>query len=161
MQTITQGHRQLLDVLAPFACQVAMAAMKEPQERVPADLQELMRAVQHVDASDLLRQSSLIPKSCAPALIFVARHEPDLFPKPFARRIVHALNPARLWNIACDVDGLDVEGIDVAQVTDDDLWRGRRYLWKSLDARTPNATELLIAPQTFSQILDAYEEQLK
>jgi hypothetical protein len=155
MQTITQGHRQLLDVLAQIACQVAMAATKEPHEHVPKDLQSLMRALQHMNASDPLRQSLWIVNSCAPALIFVARHEPDLFPKPFARAIVHELKPVRLWNIACGDDGLDVEGIDVARITN---FGDHTYMWESLEARTPNTMELLIVPQVFRRILDAYEE---
>jgi hypothetical protein len=140
MQTITQGHRQLLDVLAQIACQVAMAATKEPHEHVPKDLQSLMRALQHMNASDPLRQSLWIVNSCAPALIFVARHE---------------LKPVRLWNIACGDDGLDVEGIDVARITN---FGDHTYMWESLEARTPNTMELLIVPQVFRRILDAYEE---
>jgi hypothetical protein len=159
MHTITPGHRSLLDVLVQLACHVAVAATKEPHERVPEDLQDLMRALQHVDASDPLRQSYYIVESCAPALIFVARHVPDIFPKPLARAIVHEVKPMKLWNIACDVDGIDVQGIDVARMNNSLV--SHAYLWDSLDARAPNATELLIAPQTFSRILDAYEEQFK
>jgi hypothetical protein len=153
--TPTHGYQYLLDVLVQLACHVAMATMKEQHERTPADLQELMRALQHVDASGPPRKSSYI-SIYAPALIFVARHEPDLFPKPFARAIVQELSATKLWNIACDVDGLVVEGIDVARITDDEDYR-----WESLDDRTPNAMDLFIAPQVFSLILDAYEEQLK
>jgi hypothetical protein len=162
MVVITPGHRWLIDVLAQFACHVALpTTAKEPHERVPEDLQDLMRTLQDVYAGDPSRQSYRIAKSCAPALIFVARHEPDLFPKPFARGIVHELKPVRLWNIACDVDGLDVEGIEGARITNDIFGHGKQYLWDSLDARASNATELLIAPHTFCQILDAYEEQVK
>jgi hypothetical protein len=147
-----------------------MATTKEPHERVPEDLQEIMRALQDVNANRPSRQSDQIVRSCAPALIFVARHEPDLFPKPFARAIAHALNPVRLWNVACGIDGLNVQGIDVTRIIDDNfLWENlniidhdsESYLWESLNARTPNATDLFIAPQVFILILDAYEEQLK
>jgi hypothetical protein len=137
-----------------------MHTTNEQHERAPDDVKDLMRTLLHMDASDPLRQSSWFVERCVPALIFIARHEPDLFPKPFARRIVHELKPVRLWNIVCDVDGLDVEGIDVARITNVNFG-GHTYMWESLDARTPNATELLIAPQTFSRILDAYEEQVE
>jgi hypothetical protein len=161
MRTITEGRRFLLDLLVQIACHVAMATTNEPRERIPEDLKDMMHVLQHVDASDPLRQSHDIVESCVPALIFVARHEPGLFPKPFARAIVHDLEPAKLWNVACGVDGLDVEGIDVTRITDDDFSPDYEYLWDSLNTRTPHATELLIAPHTFSQILDAYEEQVK
>jgi hypothetical protein len=161
MRTITRGHRSLLDALVQLACCVAMPTTNEQHERAPDDVKDLMRTLLHIDASDPLRQSSWFVERCVPALIFIARHEPDLFPKPFARRIVHDLNPVQLWNIACDVGGLDVEGIDLAYITDDIFGHGEQYLWDSLDARAPNATELLIAPQTFSRILDAYEEQVE
>jgi hypothetical protein len=158
---ITDGHQDLLDVLVQLACHIAMATTKEPHGHVPDDLQDIMRALQHLNASDPLRVLNRyrIVERCVPALIFVARHEPDLFPKPFAQGMVHRLEPVRLWNIACGVDGLDVEGIDVARITNE--YDGEIYMWESLEARTPNTTELLIAPQTFSRILDAYEEQLK
>jgi hypothetical protein len=155
MNTMTQGGRSLLDVLVQFACQVAMAATKEPHERVPENLKDLLRALEQVDARHLTYFPRSFVHSCASALIFVARHEPDLFPKPFARTIVHALKPLQVWNIACDVDGLDVEGIDVARIN------VHSYLWSSLEARTDNALELLIAPLPFARILDAYEEQVK
>jgi hypothetical protein len=125
---ITDGHHYLLDALVQLACHVAMATTKEPHGHVPDDLQDIMCALQHVDARDPLRQSSRIVYSCAPALIFVARHKPDLFPKPFARAIVHELKPVRLWNIACGVHGLDVEGIDVARITN---FGGHTYMWES------------------------------
>jgi hypothetical protein len=134
-----------------------MATTTEPHKRVPETLRDLMRTLQYMDASNPLRQSSNIQKSCAPALIFVARREPDRFPKAFARAIVHELKSVRLWNIACDVDGLDVKGIDVARITNDHS--GEDYLWKILDARTPNATDRFIEPHVFGRILDAYEEQ--
>jgi hypothetical protein len=161
MPIINKGHRDLLDVLVQLACHVAIATPKEPHGDVPENLQNLMRALQHVDAGDPSHQSYKIAKSCAPALIFVARHTPDLFPKPFARAIVHELRPVELWNVACDVEGLIIEGIDVVRIPDYDIWPDRGYLWQSLNARTPHATELLIAPHTFSRILDAYEEQVK
>jgi hypothetical protein len=159
MRTITPGHRDLLDVLVQLACHVAMAATKEPHERVPEDLKHLMRAIQHVDASDPSHKHSShrIAGSYVPALIFVARHEPDLFPKAFARAIVHKLKAVQLWNIACDVVGLDIEGIDVARITDLGDHEGRRFLWNYLNDRTPDAMELLIAPQVFSRILNVYE----
>jgi hypothetical protein len=157
---ITGSHRNLLDVLVQFACDVATATTKEPHERVPEDVKTLLRALQHVDASDLLRQSSEIVSSCIPALVIVAKHEPELFPKPLARAIVHRLTPARLWNIARDVDGIDVKGIDQARITDDFSDQRSNYLWESLHARTPNATELLVSPQPLGRILNAYEEQL-
>jgi hypothetical protein len=158
---ITDGHQYLLDVLVQLACHVAMATTKEPHGHVPDDLQDIMRALQHLNASDPLRvlDRYRIVESCVPALIFVARHEPDLFPKPFARGMVHRLEPVRLWNIACDVDVIDIEGIDVTRITNDDA--GWYDIWNSLNTRTPNATELLLAPHTFSRILAAYEEQIK
>jgi hypothetical protein len=161
MHIITLGHRDLLDVLVQLACHVSMTTTREPHGHVPDDLQDLMRALQYVDTSDPLRQSYKIVESCVPALIFLATQEPDLFPKPFARAIVHGLEPVKLWNIACDVDGLDVEGIEVARIPRDFPRPDIGYLWDSLNARTPNATELLIAPQPFRRILDAYEEQVE
>jgi hypothetical protein len=155
MNTMTRGSRSLLDVLVQFACQVAMAATKEPHESVPENLKDLLRALEQVDARDLSYRPSSFVHSCASALIFVATHEPDLFPKPFARTIVHALEPLQVWNIACDVDGLDVEGIDVARIND------HSYLWSSLEARADNALELLIAPLPFAMILDAYKKLVK
>jgi hypothetical protein len=150
-----RDSRSLLDVLVQFACQVAVATTKEPHERVPENLKDLLRALEQVDAKDLSYMPSSFVHSCTSALIFVARHEPDLFPKPFVRTIVHALEPLQLWNIACDVDGLDVEGIDVTRINDP------LYLWSSLALDTNNAMELLIAPMPFTRILDAYEEQVK
>jgi hypothetical protein len=146
-----------------LACHVAIATTNEPHGRVPKDLEDIMRAVQHHDASApsnlLYKSSSRTVRFCAPALISVARHQPDLFPKRFARAIVHKLAPLELWNIACGVDGLDVEGIDVARIVDDHS--GQDYLWEGLNTRTPDAIELLIAPHTFSLILDAYEKQVE
>jgi hypothetical protein len=134
-----------------------MATRKKAHEHVPEDLKNVLRALQHMDASDLSHRRSYIVNSCASGLVFAARHEPDLFPKPFARAIVHKLEPITLWNIACDVDGLDVEGINVERITNDR--HGWYYLWERMDARTPNAANLFIASQVFSRILDAYEEQ--
>jgi hypothetical protein len=159
MHIITPGHRDLLDVLVQLACNAAMDSTKEPHERVPETLKDLMHALQHVDASDPSRRVYWIAESCVPALIFVARNEPDLFPKPFARAIMHKLEPLRLWNIACGIEGLEIENIDVARITNTIF--GKAYMWDSLDARTTNATELLIAPRTLNRILDAYEEQVK
>jgi hypothetical protein len=172
MHTITQGHRRLLNILGQLACLVAMATTEEPHERVPEDLKDLMRILQHLEASAPLYEprgnlysSGENLDGCAPALIFVARHEPNLFPKTFAREIVHEkLECLRLWTIACDVDGLDTEGIDMDLVAD--VEGGRWYLWHlwhlySLHDRMPNATELLIAPPVFGRILDAYEEQIE
>jgi hypothetical protein len=146
-----------------LACRVAIATTNEPHGRVPKDLEDIMRAVQHHDFSApsnlLYKSSSRTVRFCAPALISVARHQPDLFPKRFARAIVHNLEPLELWNIACGVDGLNVEDINVVPIVDDDS--GRQYLWESLNTRTPDAMELLIAPHTFSRILDAYEKQVE
>jgi hypothetical protein len=157
--SMTVGHCKLLHILGQFACQAAMLTTTEPHEHVLPDLKEILHALQHIDIniSSSSHQSYGITNGCAPALIFVARHEPDLFPKPFARTIVHELQPVQLWNIACDTVGLDVEGIDVARIADADS--GRRYLWESLNTRTPNATELFIAPPIFGRILDAYKTQ--
>jgi hypothetical protein len=80
MHTITRGHRRILDFLAQFACHVAMATTQEPHKSVPEDLKDLMRALQQADASDTLHQSFGIWECRAPALIAVARREPDLFP---------------------------------------------------------------------------------
>jgi hypothetical protein len=110
-----------------LACRVAVATTKEPHGRVPKDLEDIMRAVQHHDVG--ASSSPLYSPSwefCAPALIFLARHEPDLFPKRFARAMVHGLAPLELWNIVCGVDGLNVESIDMARIADDDS--GRYYL---------------------------------
>jgi hypothetical protein len=163
MPTIGHQHRLLLDSLAQLACHVSMATTaNQPHERIPEDLKDIMRALQHVDA---LNKPSHFPylgigDSCALALIFVARREPDLFPKGLARAIMHSkIDKLRLWNVACDVAGLDVEGIDVARIPDGPP--GRCHLWNSLEARTPNATELLLAPLPFGRILDAYEEQIE
>jgi hypothetical protein len=172
MHTITRGHRRLLDILGKLACLVTTATTEEPHERVPEDLKDLMRILQHLEASAPLYEprgnlysSGEDLDGCAPALIFVARHEPDLFPKTFAREIVHEkLESLRLWNIACDVDGLDTEGIDMDLVADVEV--GRFWLWYelnsiSLHTWTMDATELLIAPPIFGRILDAYEEQVE
>jgi hypothetical protein len=160
MPILTKGYRLLLDFLVQVACQVALAITEEPHELVPEDLKNVLLALQQGsdDTYVGLYQSFFLMQRCAPAFIFIARHEPDLLPKPFARAIVHQLNPVQLWNIVCGVDGLDVEGIDVARITNDSS--GRDYLWESLNARTPNATELLIAPRPFGQILDSYERQV-
>jgi hypothetical protein len=113
-----------------LACRVATATSKEPHGRLPKDLEDIMRDVQHHNVDDpsnpLYQSSSRTVRFCAPALISVARHQPDLFPKSFARAMVHKLAPLELWNIACGVDGLDVEGIDVARISDDH-W-GQNYL---------------------------------
>jgi hypothetical protein len=159
MPLITRPHRLLQDILVQYACFVAMATTTEPHGCVPEDLKDIMRASQLVDASDPWDKPQWTVDSCALGLIFVARREPDLFPKRFARDIVHRLEPSQLWKVACDVVGLDVEGIDVARITNDYL--GKVSLWESLHARTPNATEILIAPQPFVRILDAYEEQVE
>jgi hypothetical protein len=144
-----------------LACQIAITITEEPHELVPEDLKNVLLALQQASDDSYVGsyQCFFLIQRCAPALIFVARREPDLFPKLFARAIVHKLNPVQLWNIVCGVDGLDVEGIDVARITNDSS--GRDYMWESLNARTPNATELLIAPQPFGQILDSYERQVQ
>jgi hypothetical protein len=143
-----------------LACRIAMATTNEPHRRVPKDLGDIMRVVQRVGAvGDSLYGSNYAVHLCAPALVSAARHDPDLFPKRFARAIVHRLAPLELWNIACGVDGLDVEGIDVARIANTDS--GWHYLWESLNTRTPDAMELLIAPHTFSRILDAYEKYVE
>jgi hypothetical protein len=157
MHTFTEGHRLLLDVLVQLACLAAMATMNEPHERVPDNLKDLMHALRLVNTSNKFHRSHEILDVCGPALIFVARREPDLFPKPFARTIAHGLEPAKLWHIAREVDELDIEGIDVTRINCVD----QDYLWESLNARTPNATELLIAPHTFSRILDIYEGKVR
>jgi hypothetical protein len=159
MDDITHDHRYLLDVLAMLACHVAMATTNEPHGRVPKDLEDIMRAIQRLDAlGDSSYLHSWTERFCAPALISLARHKPDLFPKRFARAIVDKLAALELWNIACGVDGLDIEGIDVARIVNDGS--GQRYLRESLRTRTPDAIELFIAPHTFSRILDAYEQQV-
>jgi hypothetical protein len=160
MHTITEWHQHLLDVLAMLACRVVIATTNQLHRCVPKDFEDIMRAVQRVD---LLGVSLYWPfwteRFCAPALISVARDEPDLFPKRFARAIVYKLELLELWNIACGVDGLDVEGINLARIDDDDF--NQIYFWECLNTRTPDAIELLIAPPTFSQILDAYEKQVE
>jgi hypothetical protein len=160
---MTEEHHFLLDFLAMLACRVAIATTNERHGRVPKDLEDIMRAIQRLDAPG---GSSYLPswteRFCAPALISVAKHDPALFPKRFARAIVYKLAPLELWNIACGIDGLDVVGIEVARIADG--WRqrsGEGYLWESLNTRTPNAIELLIASPTFSRILDAYEKQVE
>jgi hypothetical protein len=143
-----------------LACSVAVATTKKPHGCVPKDLEDIMRVIQHHDVG--ASNGPLYSPSwefCAPALIFLSRHEPDLFPKRFARAIVRTLKPLELWNIACGVDGLDIEGMDVARIADADS--GRHYLWESLNTRTPDTIELLIAPHTFSRIIDAYEKQVE
>jgi hypothetical protein len=148
-----------------LACRVAMATTNEPYGRVPKDLEDIMRAVQHHDVGHpsirwpRYQSFSGTVRFCAPALISLARHEPNLFPKHFARAMVHELAALELWNIACGVDGLDVEGIDVASIAN--THSGRHALWGRLNYRTPGAAELLIAPHTFSRILDAYEKQVE
>jgi hypothetical protein len=172
MHTITRGHRRLLDILGQLACLVAMATTEEPHECVPEDLKDLMRILQHLEASAPLYEprgnlysSGEDLDGCAPALIFVARHEPDLFPKTFARKIVHEkLESLRLWTIACDVDGLNVDALHMDLAADVEV--GRFYLWYELNSLslhtwTFDATELLIAPPIFGRILDAYEEQVE
>jgi hypothetical protein len=165
--TITQEHLHLLDVLAMLACRVAITITDEPHGHIPQDLEDIMRAVQHhdiVDLSNPLYQSfSGTVRACAPALIFVARYEPDLFPNHFARAMVYQLAPLELWNIACGVDGINVEGISVAHIPGADS--GQHSLWESLNfsnswgGRAP--IEVLIAPPVFSRILNAYEKQVE
>jgi hypothetical protein len=63
----TKDHRYLLDVLAMLACRVAVATTNEPHGRVPKDLEDIMRAVQRVDAvGDSLYGS---PGLCASVLL--------------------------------------------------------------------------------------------
>jgi hypothetical protein len=162
MCTITRGHQRLLDVLVQLACRVAMVTTNDPHERVPEDLKDIMRALQRAGAGDLSHRRSRIVDRCHRALIFVASREPDLFPKPFARAIVHELKSVQLWNIACDVVGLSgVEGIDVARISDDYFGQGHRYVWDCLNAHAPDATERFIEPVVFNRILRAYEEQVE
>jgi hypothetical protein len=157
MNTTTPGHRKLLNILAQLACPVAMATTKEPHERVPEDLKTLMRALQQVDWDD---STDMSPRCLdfivwTPALKFVAKHEPDLFPKTIARTMVYRLGRSfrdvRLWNIACTVDGLDLIGT-YEPASDHDS-----YLRRQMFYRTPHVIELLIAPRPFGQILDAFE----
>jgi hypothetical protein len=158
MRSLAPGHRKLLDTLVQYACQAAILTTTEPPEHVPADLKDLLLSLQQVEVDYPLHQSCELVKSCAPALISVARLAPDLFPQPLARGIVHDLDHLRLWEIVCDVEGLDVDGIDVSLINGQ---IGSNYLWRRLDACTPNATELLIAPQVFRRILNSYEEQVE
>jgi hypothetical protein len=152
----------LLDTLVQYACQASILTTTESHEHVPADLKNLLLCLQQVERKGnhplALRRSCGIVKSCAPALISVARHEPDLFPQPLARAIVHDLNHLRLWYIACDIEGLDVECIDMRHINSHN---DGSYLWRRLDFCAPNATELFIAPQVFSRILNSYEEQVE
>jgi hypothetical protein len=160
-QTATWEHCKLLEILMQYACNAATLTTTEPHKHVPEDLKEILLTLKQVDAGYPLRQSDLMAdKVYTPALMSVARHEPDLFPKTLARTIVHTqLEPLRLWSVACDVIGMNVEGIDVTRINNNYL--GREYLWDSLITCTPNALKLLITPQAFSRILDAFEEQLK
>jgi hypothetical protein len=118
---------------------------------VPENLKSLLRTLQHMYNSCPPHPSSFgIVRSCATALIFVARHEPELFPKPLARTMVRRIKGRHLLHLVQDVEGLDLGGVDVNRLSS---------RWESLDARSLGAMERLIEPRPFARILDAYTDE--
>jgi hypothetical protein len=112
----------------------------------------MLRALQRVHTRCPPSSSSWIRRtqSCRTALIFIARHEPDLFPKPLARAIVQATSSPRVLEVAQGVDGLDLEGADMYHLG---------VKWESLDARSRAVIEHLIEPGLIDRILEAYEDE--
>jgi hypothetical protein len=115
---------------------------------VPENLKSFLQALDraYLSSSSHPHASGRIVSSCANALIFVARHEPGLFPKPFARAIILQMDCRRLLNLAQHIGGLDLRGIRMEPL------EGR---WQRLDADSHAFVERLIEPSTFSQILDS------
>jgi hypothetical protein len=150
--TQTGKYQWLLDLLAQLACQVALAMEPKPCEHVPEDLKSFLVALRGVHQVCLPYPSSRISGSCATALVFVARHEPDLFPKPLARALVRQSEGGHLLAMAQDIWGLDLEGVDM-----DDLGSS----WEYMDTRSRGVIERLIEPEPFAKILDAYEGDVR
>jgi hypothetical protein len=152
--TQTRKYQRLLDFLAQLVCQVALAMEPKPCEHVPEDLKSFLVALQGVHKIWPPYPSYRIEGSCTTALVFVARHEPDLFPKPFARAMVRHIEGSRLLAVAqAYVTGLDLDGVDMNMLGTS--WSHR------LDARSRGVIERLIEPQPFAKILDIYEHDVR
>jgi hypothetical protein len=145
--TQTGKYRQLLDILTQLACQAALATVPEPWVHVPDNLKNLLRALQPVYDHSPPNPSSVIARSCMPAMILVAGKEPDLFPKPLARALVRQVELGRLKGVVQGVPGLDLAGVDVDRL---------KSKWETLDDRRLAAIERLIEPEPFVRILKAY-----
>jgi hypothetical protein len=135
-----------------LVCQATLPLEPDPSTRVPEDLRNLLAALKHIYNISPTYPEALIARSCAPALISVARNEMDLFPKPLARAMVRQIDPERLLDAVKDVEGLDLTDVNIEY-----LLKSR---WDSLDSRSLRAMEDLIRPEPFTQILQAYKDSL-
>jgi hypothetical protein len=152
IQTHTSKFRSLLAILTQLACQAAMANERQPWANVPDDLTGLLRALERVyeGCSTELDTSFGIVHGCETTLIFVARNEPDFFPKPLARAMVRRMDSGCFdLDAARHVEGLDLRDADMAN------WMTIRT---SLDAYSCAVIERLIEPGPFSRILDVFPD---
>jgi hypothetical protein len=149
---MSKGHWQLLDILAQLACQAALGSAEAPYENVPDDLKGLLTVLEDLHASCSGYQSFGIAPSCARQLIFVARKEPSIFPKPLARAMVRQIEPRLLLKAlrsTATAEALDLSGVDVKHIESREFCQSSR--------RTMAAVEWLIQPRLFPRVLDAYE----
>jgi hypothetical protein len=150
--TQTGKYQWLLDLLAQLVCQVALAMEPAPREHVPEDLKGFLVALRRVHQVCPPYPSYRISASCATSLVIVARDEPDLFPKPFARAMVRQIEGRHLSAVAEEVTGLDLDGVDMYRLGTS---------WDDLDARSRGVIERLIEPEPFKKILVVYEGDVR
>jgi hypothetical protein len=148
--TQTGKYQRLLDLLAQLACQVALA-MGPTYEDVQEDLKTFLAALRGVHQVCSSYPSYRIEGSCAPALIFLARDEPNLFPKPFARAMVRQIEGSRLLALAQGVANLDLNGVNMNLLGTS---------WDRLDAPSRGVIERLIEPKPFANILNIYQRDV-
>jgi hypothetical protein len=154
---MSEGHLQLLDILAQLACQAAFGSANGPFEDVPENLKGLLTVLQHLHTSCPGYRSSKIAHNCVRQLIFVARQEPGIFPNPLARAIVRQIEPDRLLDVLRNTRGLDLTGVDVEHIGSSGFLQSSQ----APSQRTLTAVDRLIQPDLFVLLLDAYEDSYK
>jgi hypothetical protein len=154
---MSEGHLQLLDILAQLACQAAFGSAEETYGDVPDDLMRLLTVLQHLHTSCPGHQSFGIAPSCVCQLIFVARKAPHVFPNPLARAIVRQIEPERILDVLHSTKDLDLKGVDVKHIGSSDFLQRSH----APSQRTLTAVNRLIQPDLFVLLLGAYEDCYK
>jgi hypothetical protein len=154
---MSEGHRQLLDILAQLACQAALGSAEAPYENMPDDLKSLLTVLRDLYTSCPGYRSFRIAPSCVRQLIFVAKQAPHIFPNPLARAMVRQIKPERLLDVLRNTKDLDLKGVDVEHIG----WSGFLQSPHAPSQRTLTAVDRLIQPDLFVPLLDAYEDSYK
>jgi hypothetical protein len=152
--SMSTQYCQLLDILAQLACQAALGHTKEPHAdaSVPADLKGLLTVLRDLYTSYPGYQSFGIAPSCTRQLIFVARKEPGILPKPLAHAMVHQIEPGLLLQqlrSTTNAEALDLSSVDVTHIESAEF--------RQSSHRTTAALDCLIQPHLFPRVLDVYE----